>query len=315
MSAPSAALGAPGVEEPIIARPANLWRDTMRNILSQRSAQVGLVLLSALLFVALAAPLLATHDPLATVGIDEGLKAGQRGPCIHLLGCPAERPEHWLGIDRNGRDVYSRVIWGSRVSLQVGLVTQGFAILIGTMLGAIAGYAAGWWDNIIMRLMDVLLAFPSLILAIAIVTLLKPGLLNAQLAIGIVAIPIYARVMRGSVLSIKERDFVVASRALGESARGIVMRRIVPNALTPLIVQGTLGIAGAILDIAALSFLGLGAQPPIAEWGSMIGLERNQLFNAPHLIIVPGVALSITVLAFNLLGDGLRDALDPRLNR
>ena len=315
MNEPSGAVENRTVGEPIIARPANLWRDMLRNLLAQRSAQVGLVLLGTLLFVALAAPLLATHDPIATVGIDEGLKAGQRGPCIHLLGCPADRPEHWLGIDRNGRDVYSRVIWGSRISLQVGLLTQSFAIVIGTMLGGIAGYAAGWRDNLIMRLMDVLLAFPSLILAIAIVTVLNPGLLNAQLAIGIVAIPIYARVMRGSVLSIKEREFVVASRALGESSRGILLRRIVPNALTPLIVQGTLGIAGAILDIAALSFLGLGAQPPLAEWGSMIGLERNQLFSSPHLIIVPGIALSITVLAFNLLGDGLRDALDPRLNR
>jgi peptide/nickel transport system permease protein len=166
-----------------------------------------------------------------------------------------------------------------------------------------------------MRLMDVLLAFPSLILAIAMVTVLGPGLLNATFAIGIVAIPVYARVMRASVLSIKERDFVVASRALGESPRGILLRRILPNALTPLIVVGTLGIAGAILDVAALSFLGLGAQPPLAEWGSMIGLDRNQLFSAPHLIVVPGIALSLSVLGFNLLDDGLRDALDPRLNR
>jgi ABC-type dipeptide/oligopeptide/nickel transport system permease subunit len=283
-------------------------------------AQVGVVLLGVLLAMAIAAPLIATHDPYSTVGIDEGLLApgapeSLKGPCIHLLGCPAERPQHLLGIDRNGRDVYSRVVYGARVSLQVGVLTVGFAILIGTMLGSIAAYAGGWTDNVIMRLMDVLLAFPALVLAIAIVTILEPGLLNAQLAIGIVAIPVYARVMRASVLSIKERDFVVASRALGESSRGLLLRRILPNALTPLIVQGTLGIAGAILDVAALSFLGLGAQPPIAEWGSMIGLERNQLFSAPHLIFAPGIALSLTVLGFNLLGDGLRDALDPRLNR
>jgi len=269
---------------------------------------------------AVAAPLIATHDPDSTIGIDEGLLAPDappelKGPCIHLLGCAQERPQHFLGIDRNGRDVFSRVVYGSRISLQVGVLTVGFAIIIGTLLGAVAGYAGGWTDNLIMRLMDVLLAFPSLVLAIAIVTILKPGLLNAQLAIGIVAIPVYARVMRASVLSIKERDFVVASRALGESSGGILLRRILPNALTPLIVQGTLGIAGAILDVAALSFLGLGAQPPLAEWGSMIGVERNQLFNAPHLIIAPGIALSLTVLGFNLLGDGLRDALDPRLNR
>jgi peptide/nickel transport system permease protein len=302
--------------EALAARPASLWRDTLRNILAQRVAQVGLLLIGLLLAMAIAAPLIATHDPFSTIGIDEGLVTGDlKGPCIHLLGCPGERPQHLLGIDRNGRDVYSRVVYGARVSLQIGVLTVGFAIVIGTLLGSIAGYAGGWPDNLIMRMMDVLLAFPALVLAIAMITVLGPGLLNAQLAIGIVAIPVYARVMRASVLSIKERDFVVASRALGESSRGMLLRRILPNALTPLIVQGTLGIAGAILDVAALSFLGLGAQPPIAEWGSMIGLERNQLFSAPHLIIAPGVALSLTVLGFNLLGDGLRDALDPRLNR
>jgi len=310
----------PGADEPVAARPASLWRDTLRNILAQRVAQVGVFLLAVLVFMAVAAPLIATHDPRDTIGIDEGLLAPDappalKGPCIHLLGCSADRPEHFLGIDRNGRDVYSRVVYGAQISLYIGFVTVGFAIVIGTLLGAVAGYAGGWTDNVIMRVMDVLLAFPALILAIAIVTIVGPGLLNAQLAIGVVAIPVYARVMRASVLSIKERDFVVASRALGESSGGLLLRRIVPNALTPLIVQGTLGVAGAILDVAALSFLGLGAQPPLAEWGSMIGLERNQLFSAPHLIIAPGVALSLTVLGFNLLGDGLRDALDPRLNR
>ena len=304
------------VQEDLAAHPVSLWTDTRRNIARQRVAQVGLLLLGILLAIAIAAPVIATHDPNATAGIEEGLvTSGQLGPCIHLLGCPAARPQHLLGIDRNGRDEYSRVVFGARISLLVGIATVSFAIFVGTMLGSVAGYAGGWLDNLIMRLMDVLLAFPSLILAIAMVTVLGPGLLNAAFAIGIVGIPIYARVMRASVLSIKERDFVVATRALGESSRGILLRRILPNALTPLIVVGTLGIAGAILDVAALSFLGLGAQPPLAEWGSMIGLDRNQLFSAPHLIIVPGIALSISVLGFNLLGDGLRDALDPRLNR
>jgi ABC-type dipeptide/oligopeptide/nickel transport system permease subunit len=197
----------------------------------------------------------------------------------------------------------------------VGFITIGFAIVLGSLLGAIAGYSSGVLDNVIMRTMDVLLAFPALILAIAIVTVLGASLINAQLAIGIVAIPVYARVMRASVLSIRERDYVTASRALGESSGGVLFRRIVPNSLTPLIVQGTLGIGDAILSVAALSFLGLGAQLPTAEWGSMIGLERNSLFNAPHLVLFPGVAIAITVLGFNLLGDGLRDALDPRLNR
>ena len=302
--------------EGLAAQPISLWTDTRRNILRQRVAQAGLLLLGLLIAIAIAAPIIATHEPNDPVGIDEGLVTARKlGPCIHLLGCPSDQPEHYFGIDRNGRDVYRRVVYGARVSLLVGIATVGFAIVLGTLLGSVAGYAGGWLDNLIMRLMDVVLAFPSLILAIALVTVLGPGLLNAALSIGIVAIPIYARVMRASVLSIKERDYVVASRALGESSRGILLRRILPNALTPLIVVGTLGIAGAILDVAALSFLGLGAQPPLAEWGSMIGLDRNQLFSAPHLIMAPGIALSLSVLGFNLLGDGLRDALDPRLNR
>jgi peptide/nickel transport system permease protein len=207
------------------------------------------------------------------------------------------------------------VLHGARISLQVGFITVGFAIVLGMLLGLVAGYAGGWTETLIMRVMDVLLVFPALLLAIAIVAALGPGLINAQLAIGIVAIPVYARVMRASVLSVRETDFVTASRALGESAFGLIFRRILPNALTPIIVAGTLGIAGAVLDIAALSFLGLGAQPPLAEWGSMIGQDRNYVFTAPYLIWFPGFALALTVFGFNLLGDGLRDALDPRLNR
>jgi peptide/nickel transport system permease protein len=181
------------------------------------------------------------------------------------------------------------------------------------LLGAIAGYTGGWLDNIIMRVLDVLLAFPFLILAIAIVSVLGPGLVNAMLAIAIVSIPTYARVVRASVLSVREMDFVEASRALGASHWRILFLRILPNALPPLIVQGTLGIGTAILDTAALSFIGLGAQPPTPEWGSMLAGERNQVFTAPHLVFFPGLAIMVTVLAFNLLGDGLRDALDPRL--
>ena len=195
----------------------------------------------------------------------------------------------------------------------IGLSTVSFAIIIGTILGALAGYFGGWIDNLIMRVMDVLLAFPSLLLAIAIVTVLGPGLINALLAIGIVSIPAYARVMRASVLSVREMDFVSATRSLGGNTYEILFKCILPNALTPLIVQGTLGIATAILDAAALSFLGLGAQPPTPEWGSMLGAERNQVFTAPHLVFYPGFAIMLTVLSFNLIGDGLRDALDPRL--
>ncbi len=306
-------------EELLSARPASLWRDTVRNIISQRSAQVGLVLLGIVVAMALFAPLVAPYDPIKSVlDLGETRATGairNAPPCIHLLGCAADKYEHILGLDSNLRDEFSRVIYGSQISLRVGFLTVGLAIIVGTILGAIAGFAGGWTDNIIMRLMDVLLAFPALVLAIAIVVVLGPGLINAQYAIAIVAIPVYARVMRASVLSIKERDFVTASRALGESSIGILWRRILPNALTPLIVQGTLGIAGAILDVAALSFIGLGAQYPQAEWGSMIGSARNVVFVAPWLVMGPGAMIAVTVLGFNLLGDGLRDALDPRLNR
>ncbi len=296
-------------------KPPSLWRDTLRNILRQHSAIIGLVFLAFLVAVALLAPVIATHPPnLPMIGLEDGVKVRQ-GPCIHLLGCPATQPEHFMGLDGNGRDVFSRVVFGAQISLQIGLLTVGFAIVIGAIIGAIAGFLGGKTDNVLMRLMDVVLAFPSLLLAIAIVTVLGQSLINAQLAIGIVAIPVYARVMRASVLSVREQEFVSASRALGESQGGILMRRIMPNALTPLIVQGTLGIAAAIIDVAALSFLGIGAQPPLAEWGSMIGIERNAVFAAPHLIIFPGLAIVVTCLAFNLLGDGVRDALDPRLNR
>ena len=293
---------------------SGIWRDTLGNLLRQRNAVVGGVVLLFFVVVAVFADVIATHDPNEVlIGVEGAKKLAP--PCIHALGCPTTQPEYYFGIDGNVRDVFSRVVHGTRVSLRIGFLTVGFAIVIGGLIGALAGYAGGKLDNLLMRIMDVLLAFPSLLLAIAIVTVLGSGLLNAQLAIGIVAIPVYARIMRGSVISIRERDFVTASRALGESSYGMLARRIIPNALTPLIVQGTLGIAAAVLDVAALSFLGLGAQPPQAEWGSMIGLARNTMFAAPHLVLFPGLALALTVLAFNLLGDGLRDALDPRLNR
>lgn len=294
--------------------PSSLWRDAMRHLFRKRSANVGMVILGVLLLVAIFAPLIATHDPtMVLIGVENVKK--RTPPCIHALGCPADQPEHYLGVDGNVRDLFSRIVYGSRLSLFIGFFAVGFAIIIGTFLGAVAGYLGGWPDNIIMRVMDVLMAFPALLLAIAIVTVLGPGLINALLAIGIVSIPSYARVVRASVLSIKEQDFVTADVALGVPSSRILFHRVLPNALTPLIVRGTLGIATAILDAAALSFLGLGAQPPTPEWGSMLGAERNQVFTAPHLVFFPGVAIMLTVLGFNLLGDGMRDALDPRLNR
>lgn len=298
--------------EGISLKSVSLWQITWRRLFRRLSAVVGLIILGILVFIALTADLLAPYDYDEVLIGKEPVKARQ-APCIHLFGCPKDQPQHIAGIDGNVRDEFSRLLYGARLSLMVGFSTVTFAIIIGTVLGALAGYTGGWVDNIIMRFMDVLLAFPSLLLAIAIVTVLGPGLINALLAIGIVSIPAYARVVRASVLSVREMEYVSATRALGGDTMQVLFRRIMPNALTPLIVQGTLGIASAILDAAALSFLGLGAQPPLPEWGSMLGAERNQVFTAPHLVFLPGIAIALTVLAFNLLGDGLRDALDPRL--
>jgi ABC-type dipeptide/oligopeptide/nickel transport system permease subunit len=296
-----------------------MWRNASRHLVRNRSGQVGLVIIGILLLVAIFAPLIATHDPVTFTDPNNRVRAT---PCIHLLGCAADQPLHIFGLDGNGRDLFSRVVFATRVSLFIGIATVTFAIIVGTLIGALSGFVGGWLDNVLMRLMDVLLAFPSLLLAIALVAVLRPlivqglnPLLPALFAIGFVGIPIYARIVRASVLSIRELDYVLADKALGVPATRTLFRTILPNALTPLIVQGTLGIASGILDAAALGFLGLGQQPPNPEWGTMLGVERNSVFNAPHLLVFPGLAIMVTVLAFNLLGDGLRDALDPRLNR
>ncbi|MFZ4828854.1 MAG: ABC transporter permease subunit [Phototrophicaceae bacterium] len=222
---------------------------------------------------------------------------------------------HIMGVDLNLRDEFSRVVYGVRLSLPVGFAAVFISISIGTLIGLVSGFLGGWADNLIMRTMDVLMAFPSLLLAIAIVTILGPGLLNALIAIAIVSIPQYARIIRASVLSVKEQEYITANRALGAGAFRLIFIQILPNAITPIIVQGTLGIGTAILEAAALSFLGLGAQPPVPEWGLMLSEARADFRTFPHLMFFPGIAIMITVLAFNLLGDGVRDVLDPRLNK
>ncbi|MCC6614445.1 MAG: ABC transporter permease [Anaerolineae bacterium] len=316
MAAPNAVtkLDANNIEHP---RSSSLWIDAARNVRRNRSAVLGLIIIGLLLLIALLAPAIAPYDPIQSM-IGQPGHSGQlprKPPCIHLLGCSVEEPEHLMGLDLNARDVFSRILFGAWNSLRVGITSVGFAIVVGSLLGLVAGYASGLIDNVIMRVMDVLLAFPSLLLAIAIVTVLGPGLENALLAIAIVTIPAYARLARASVLSIKEFDYITAEKTLGAPHHRILFGHILPNALTPLIVQGTLGIGTAVLDAAALSFLGLGAQPPTPEWGAMLSEARNYVFTSPHLVFYPGLAIMITVLGFNLLGDGLRDALDPTLNR
>jgi len=316
MSEQATALDVAGESAPeeTIAAPRAVWRSTLSRILHQRSAVVGLILLGFLFSIAIFADFIAPYDPTQVLVGEPGAKP-RLGPCIHILGCPSTQPEHWFGLDGNVRDEFSRIVYGSRISLAIGFATVIWSIIVGMFIGAISGYFGGRTDNGLMRTMDMLLAFPALLLAIVVVTILGKGLTNAMLAIGIVSIPIYARVMRSSVLTVSEQDYVTAARALGDTPLGIMRRRVIPNAVTPLIVQGTLGIGTAVLEIAALSFLGLAAQAPTPEWGVMIGLERNQLFTSPLLVFIPGLFLILTVLGFNLLGDGLRDAFDPRLAR
>jgi len=277
---------------------SSLWLDAGRRLVRNKLAIVGMVILSLFIFSAIAAPWIAPYDPLK----QELLKRRQ-----------PPSAEHWLGLDELGRDILSRVIYGARASLKVGLGSVSFAIILGAMIGSAAGFLGGWFDNLVMRLMDIMLAFPSLLLAIAVVSILGPGLMNMLYAIAFVSIPMYARIVRASVLSVKEQDYILAAQAIGVKPGRTLFRNVMPNCLTPLIVAGTLGIATAILDAAGLSFLGLGAQPPTPEWGAMLGQGRGSVFTAPHIVLFPGIAIMLTVLGFNLLGDGLRDSLDPRL--
>lgn len=276
----------------------SLTLDALRRLMRDKLAIAGLIIMALFLLTAIFAPLLTPYDP-----IDQELTERRQTPSIL----------HPLGMDDLGRDILSRIIFGTRKSLQVGVMSVSMAIILGLLIGALAGYVGGWFDTLIMRVMDIVMAFPALLLAIAIVTILGPGLINMLYAIAIVSVPAYARIVRASVLGVKEQDYVLAARSLGCSSRRILMRHVLPNCLTPIIVQGTLGIGTAILDAAGLSFLGLGAQPPTPEWGAMLGQGRYAVFSAPHIVLFPGIAIMLTVLGFNLLGDGLRDALDPRL--
>lgn len=279
---------------------SSLIKDSIRRFTENKTAVLGLILLFLFIFAAIFAPLITPYSPTER-DYRERLKA------------PSAK--HLLGTDYLGRDIFSRIIYGARISLQVGLISVGVALAAGVALGAVAGYFGGFIDLIVMRAIDIMLAFPSILLAIAIMAILGPSLANAMLAIGIVSIPTYARIVRSSVLSVKNDEFIEAATALGMSNARIIFRHILPNCLAPIIVQATLGVATAILDAAGLSFLGLGAQPPTPEWGAILSECRPYLRNAPWTVAFPGLAIVVVVLALNLVGDGLRDALDPRLKR
>lgn len=293
----------PGSADELVDDPASTWRLAGRRFLRRKLGMLGLLIVTSLTVVAIFAPAIAPYDPLEQLDRTEDVQ--RRDP-------PSR--EHIMGLDSNSRDLFSRIVFGARLSLPLGVSIVSVAIMIGAGIGAIAGYKGGWLDNVLMRFMDVILGFPALVLAIAIAYVLGNAIQNVLIAVAVVTLPQYARVMRASVLSIKEADYVAASEALGASSSRMLMTRILPNALTPLVVLGTLGIAGAILEAAALSFLGLGAQPPTPEWGAMLASEYTLMRTSPHLVIFPGLAIMTTVLGFNLLGDGLRDALDPSLN-
>jgi peptide/nickel transport system permease protein len=264
----------------------------------QRGAIVGLVILGGLALMALGAPWLSPRDPIRTAARDALQPPG---------------PRFVLGSDQFGRDVASRVLHGARVSLTVGLISVSIAVALGAPLGLVSGYYGGRLDGLIMRVMDVLLAFPGILLALAIVSVLTPGLTNVMIAVGLSAVPTYARLVRASVLSARENLYVEAARALGGRDLGILTRYILPNVVAPLIVTATLGLGTAILSAAALGFLGLGSQPPQPEWGRMLSEGRDYLREAWWISTFPGLGIMLTVLAMNLLGDGLRDVLDPRL--
>jgi peptide/nickel transport system permease protein len=276
------------------------WGDAWRRLISLNTARLGLVIIGFLFLVSVLAPIVHNYDP----KIDSNLRLRLKPPTR----------DHPLGTDGLGRDVLVRLIHGARYSLGVGVISVGIGLTIGGLLGLVAGFVGGWLEGLIMRVMDVILAFPAMLLAIAIVAVRGPGLNNAMIAVGVVFIPIFARLTRSMVLSVKENEYVMAAVCVGAPRGRILFRHIVPNVLSPVIVQATLGLASAILWAAGLGFLGLGQQPPKPEWGAMLSDSYKYLARGAWWVIVsPGVAIMLTVLGFNLLGDGLRDALDPRL--
>jgi len=291
---------------PVVAAPPGPWRDLWRAYAQSRGALIGLALVVALVALALSADVIAPHPP------NEQYRDFTLAPPAWSAGGSTR---FLLGTDPVGRDVLSRLIHGTRLSLAIGLISVTISLAFGIALGLVAGYARGLTETIVMRLMDVMLALPSMLLAIAVVAILGPGLANAMYAIAIVLLPHYVRLTRAAVIGEATRDYVTSSRIAGAGPVRLMVTTILPNCLAPLIVQATLGFSNAILDAAALGFLGLGAQPPTPEWGSMLASALEFIQRAPWVVTFPGLAILVTVLAFNLMGDGLRDALDPKLKR
>ncbi|MFS8535358.1 MAG: ABC transporter permease [Limnochordales bacterium] len=273
------------------------WR-VLRRLARNRLAMLGLAIIAIFVALAVLAPWIAPHDPL-------------RSSFAKRLQPPSA--EHWLGTDELGRDMFSRLLYGARISLRVGLISVAIGIVIGVPLGAISAYYGGWVDLIVQRVIDVMLAFPGILLAIVLVSTLGVGLENVMIAVGVVSIPVYTRLVRGSALALKRKDFVEAARAAGARDLVIIARHILPNCVAPVIVQSTLQVGSSILWAAGLGFLGLGAQPPTPEWGTILSRGRQYLLVAPHITTATGLSIMLVVLGFNLLGDGLRDALDPRM--
>lgn len=276
------------------------WTSFLDAIVQNKAALVGAIIIALYIVMMLLAPLIAPYDPFE-ISLEDKLTP----PSI----------EHLMGTDDKGRDIFSRILYGSRLSMGVGFTSVMFGAFFGITLGLIAGYYGKWVDTVISRMLDVMLAFPGILLALAIISALGPGLINVTIAVGVFSIPLFARIVRGSTMEVKQLEYIDAIRTIGANDFTIIFRHILPNILSPIIVQGSMRLATAILSAAGLSFLGLGAQPPSPEWGAMLSSGRDFLFSAPYMAIFPGLMISILVLGFNLFGDGLRDALDPKMKK
>jgi len=283
-----------------LEKPESQLKQMWDVLIQNKAAVAGMIIILFLIFLALFSKFVMPYDPNYA-----DLSMNKQAPSS----------AHWFGTDEQGRDIFSRVIDGTKISLSVGVTAVAFALIMGTLFGAVAAYKGGKTDTVIMRFMDIMLSIPDILLAITFMAALGRGIDKAVIAIGIVTIPEYARIVRGSILSIKDSEYVQAAKVIGNSDMRIIFKHILPNVLSPIIVRATLGISTAVLNTAALGFLGLGVQPPAAEWGDMLGRARVFIFEAPYMLIFPGIAITITVLAFNLLGDGLRDAFDPKARK